>query len=450
MARTRDMTQGSPIRNIILYAVPILLGALFQQFYSMTDTVIVGRILGQDALAAVGATGSTTYLILGFTMGMTQGATVLIAQAYGAHDVRAVKERVAAAMVVIFLTAALSTVLTLCLTDTILRGIHMPENAFDYASAYLRTTFAGILLCMAYNLAASILRAMGDSQTPLYFLIGSSFLNIFLDWFFMAVLQMGTAGAAFATVLSQGLAAIACFIYMFRNYEILRLTREELRPRRANMVRVVAIGVPMALNNSITALGIMSLQSGINQFGTAAMAAYTAASKLESLVSQWMIALGNSVSTYCGQNNGARQLDRISRGVRISILLSFSAALLGWLIYYVAGNFAVQLFIENPSQEVMGYFSQYLNTSVWFLPFLAWIYLFRGAVIGLGHGMITMFGGTVELICRAVCVPLLLPLGFAGICFTNPIDWTLTSIFFAACYHVVTRTKKRRRALLRT
>lgn len=352
MNKTKDMTVGSPTKTIFFFSVPVLLGTLFQQIYNMADTIIVGQFLGEDALAAVGATGSTVYLVIGFASGLTQGCGILVSQAFGGHRLKELKKVVGTALLLTVVFSVILTIPTVSFSRQILLALHTPSNVLLYAHEYLRVIFGGILCTMAYNIAASILRSLGDSRTPLYFLILSSFLNIVLDIFFIATLHMGTAGAAWATVLSQGISALLCFWYMFHNYNNLRLSIRDLYPDPYRILCMIQSGIPMALNQTVTAFGIMILQSGINQFGSSVMAAYTAASKLESLVMQPMIALGSGISTYCAQNIGARKTKRIFVGVRSTMLLSLGAAILGMALYGIASKAILRIFLSDPSPEM--------------------------------------------------------------------------------------------------
>ena len=330
----------------------------------------------------MGATGSTVYLVIGFASGLTQGCGVLVSQAFGGHRLNELKKVVGTALLLTVVFSVILTIPTVSFSRQILLALHTPSNVLLYAHEYLRVIFGGILCTMAYNIAASILRSLGDSRTPLYFLILSSFLNIVLDIFFIATLHMGTAGAAWATVLSQGISSLLCFWYMFHNYNNLRLSIRDLYPDPYRILCMIQSGIPMALNQTVTAFGIMILQSGINQFGSSVMAAYTAASKLESLVMQPMIALGSGISTYCAQNIGARKTKRIFVGVRSTMLLSLGAAILGMALYGIASKAILRIFLSDPSPEMVHYALQYLYTSVWFLFFLAWIFLFRNALVG--------------------------------------------------------------------
>ncbi len=419
------------MRKILLFALPVLLGNLFQQMYNMADTIIVGRFLGEDALAAVGSTGSIVYFVIGFTSGLTQGFSVLISRAVGARDQAQLRRLIGHAVSLTGVISAVLTVPTVLLSRQILIGMHVPESILEMAHGYLRIVFLGILCTMGYNVAASMLRAMGDSRTPLYFLVFSSVLNVGLDIFFLVVFRLGTAGVSLATLLSQGVSALLCFSYVFRNYRHLGLSGQDFRLNPKQTARMLAAGIPMALNQSIIATGIMTLQAGVNTFGPSIMASFAACSKIENLLSQPAIALSSGVTTFCGQNLGARRFDRIYRGVHQALAVGMLLGILGILFYYTCADTMIGFFVSDPSQELLAYARQYLHTTAWFLPVLAWIFLLRNSLVGLGHGLASMLGGLMELICRTLSVHFLLPvLAYRCICLTNPITWVLTVVVF--------------------
>ncbi len=429
------MTVGSPTKSILLFSVPVLLGTLFQQLYNMTDTFIVGRFLGENALAAVGSTGSTVYLVIGFTSGLTQGFGILVSQAFGARNQNEIKKLLSHALSLTLIISLSITLPAVLLCKQILIMLNTPEDILPLSHSYLSLIFSGILCTMSYNVLASVLRAMGDSKTPLYFLIFSSFLNIGLDTFFIVVSSLGTAGVALATVISQGISAILCFSYLLRSYPHLRLKRDDFKLEGKLILRMLRTGIPMAVNQSIIAVGIMIVQSGINTFGPAVIAAYTAASKVENLTSQPMIALSSGISTYCGQNYGAHKFERIYMGMRRAVAMGAALGIIGILFYFCAANSIVRLFVSNPSAELLDYAEKYLFTTVWFLPALAWIFLFRNALVGLGKGVVSMLGGLLELLCRSLCIRFLLPAaGFWCIRLINPITWAAACALFLSLY----------------
>lgn len=278
---TKDMTMGSPLRMILLFSVPVLLGNIFQQFYNMVDTIIVGQYLGEDALAAVGSTGCLMFLVLGFANGIAQGFGVMVSHAFGAKDFKLLKHYVALSLILTAIISLLLTIPTVAASRQFLILMKTPDNILGLADSYIKVIFAGILLTMSYNVASGILRGIGDSKTPLYFLILSSFLNIVLDLFLIVVVKLGTAGAAYATIIAQGVSALLCFIYMFRKFDILKTSREDYYLDGYGVFNMLSIGIPMALNYSITAIGTMILQGAVNIFGSSVVAAFTAASKVE-------------------------------------------------------------------------------------------------------------------------------------------------------------------------
>ncbi len=442
--KSRDMTAGSPTKNILLFSIPVLLGNLFQQFYNLIDTIIVGRFLGEEALAAVGSTGSIIFLVIGITTGLTQGFGVMISHAFGGKKYEELKHLVALSLLLTVICSLIVSIPAVALSKQFLLLMNTPDDILEYANSYIRVLYTGIIFTMFYNMSASILRAIGDSKTPLYFLILSSVLNIVLDIVLITVIKLETAGAAYATVISQGVAALLCFIYMFRNFDILRTRKTDYFLDWRTILRLLRISIPMALNHSVTALGIMILQSSVNLFGSAVVAAYTAASKVEMLMSQAMMALSASMSTYCGQHLGAHKLDRIYKGIRYAVLMALGIAVFGILFYFTSARFIVSCFITDPSPDIYTYALQYSYTSVWFLFALALIYLFRSSLIGLNNGLTPMLGGAVELISRFVCTRLLAPFGYWCVRLTNPLTWTVTCIILILFYIRWERNSKRK------
>lgn len=430
-----DMTTGKPLKMILLFSIPVLLGNLFQQFYNMVDAVIVGRYLGENALAAVGSTGSIMFMAVGFANGIAQGFGVLISHAFGAKDKKRLKHYIAVSLLLTVIVSIILTVPTFVKSELLLKWMKTPENIMQDANAYIRVIFAGILLTMAYNTAASILRGIGDSKTPLYFLIFSSILNVVLDLFFIVVVKMGVAGAAYATVIAQGISAILCFLYMFGRFEILKVPKEEIYLDLDSVKQMLYIGIPMALNYSITAMGVMVLQSAVNTFGSTAVAAFTAASKVESLSAQTCPALGTTISTYCGQNLGAGRYDRIYEGMKKAFGIAVGISLAAAGICLLAGDWIIGWFIEAPSAEILDYANKYLiAVSTCMLP-LAWIFLYRCALQGLGHGFIPMLSGVVEMICRMLVIFVTLkPLGYWCVCVASPFTWLVTGIMLIIAY----------------
>lgn len=433
----KDMMIGNPMKIILLFSIPVLLGNLFQQFYNMVDTVIVGQYLGEDALAAVGSTGCIMFLVLGFANGIAQGFGVMVSHAFGAKDFKRLQHYVALSLMLTAIVSAVLSVITVIGSRQLLLWLNTPENIVGLADSYIRVIFGGILCTMAYNVASGILRGIGDSKTPLYFLIFSSALNIVLDIFLIVVVKMGTAGAAYATVISQGVAAVLCFIVMFRKHDILRTSREDYYWDNQGILRMLSIGIPMALNYSITAIGTMILQSAVNVFGSSTVAAFTAASKVSSIATQTFPTLGTAMATYCGQNLGAGKYKRIYQGMRQAFYLCFVAATIAALICCCAGPFMLKWFISNPSTETMSAAMQYLYAISGFMIPLGWIFIYRNGLQGLDHGFIPMLSGVVELVSRfAVIAVAAKPCGYLGVCFADPAAWLVTGIMLLIAYLV--------------
>lgn len=433
----KDMMIGNPMKIILLFSIPVLLGNLFQQFYNMVDTMIVGQYLGEDALAAVGSTGCIMFLVLGFANGIAQGFGVMVSHAFGAKDFKRLQHYVALSLMLTAIVSAVLSVITVIGSRQLLLWLNTPENIVGLADSYIRVIFGGILCTMAYNVASGILRGIGDSKTPLYFLIFSSALNIVLDIFLIVVVKMGTAGAAYATVISQGVAAVLCFIVMFRKHDILRTSREDYYWDNQGILRMLSIGIPMALNYSITAIGTMILQSAVNVFGSSTVAAFTAASKVSSIATQTFPTLGIAMATYCGQNLGAGKYKRIYQGMRQAFYLCFVAAAIAALICCCAGPFMLKWFISNPSTETMSAAMQYLYAISGFMIPLGWIFIYRNGLQGLDHGFIPMLSGVVELVSRfAVIAVAAKPCGYLGVCFADPAAWLVTGIMLLIAYLV--------------
>ena len=342
-----DMTSGSPVKMILSFTFPIFIGNVFQQFYNMADAVIVGKFVGTQALAAVGSTGTIMFLIYGFVVGMTAGFTVLTAQKFGAGDMKAMRQTVAGASILSLIVGLILTAAFMILMKPWLMAMNTPADIFADAYAYIMIVSAGILAQMLYNLLASVLRALGNSKVPLYFLILSALLNIVLDLVLIIVFHMGAAGAAVATVVSQGVSGLLCLIYIVKCVPVLRMSHDDWRPSGYLLKTQMRIGIPMALQYSITAIGTMMVQSSLNILGSTLVAAYTAAGKIEQVVSQAYVALGTTLATYSAQNIGAGDVPRIRQGFRattwIGVIYSFAAAALVMTV----GKYMTYLFVSE-------------------------------------------------------------------------------------------------------
>ena len=442
---TRDMTSGSPIKLLLMFSLPVFIGNIFHQFYNMVDAVIVGRFLGADALAAVGAVTTMTFLIHGLTNGIAQACGIAISHAFGAKDYKLLRHYVAVALMMTVLISAAVTLPFLVFCEQILMWINIPADIMQMSYVYLRIIFAGTFFSMAYSASAAMLRGIGDSRTPLYFLILSSVLNIFLDVFMIAVLDMGTAGAAYATVISQAVSALLCCVYMFSRFEILKTSRRDYYLDLPSVKKIMSIGIPMSINLTIMATGMTVLQAAVNVFGSDVVAAFTAASKVSILSMQIPSSLGVAMATFCGQNYGAGNYDRIFSGVRSAFFLNFLLASIGGIACVVGGPFAIRMFIENPSAEIISYAMEYLWITSWFFVPLGWIFVYRNALQGLGKGFMPMVSGLLEFMARYLTIKLFVgSFGYTAICFADPATWVSTALILIVPYYkwVYDRKKK--------
>lgn len=433
---TNDMTQGSPLKIFIFFSIPLLIGNIFQQLYSMVDTIIVGRFVGVDALAAVGSTGSMFFLVNGMILGLTSGFGVLVSQKFGAKDEEGVKKAVASNITLTLISTFLMTVIALIVKNPLLRMMNTPENIFDNANTYITIIFAGLITQALYNMSAGILRALGDSKTPLYFLIISSILNVILDLVFIINFKMGVSGAAYATNIAQGFSAVLCLIYSYKRFQVLRLKKEDFKVETHYYTKHLKIGVPMGLQFSVTAVGIIIVQSAINVFGSIVIASYTASSKVLQLVMQPSISFGVTIATYAGQNLGAGRFDRIKNGMKIMNKVSTVTSLIAGAILIFLGKYFVTLFIENPTPEIFSYAQQVFNYSaVFFIP-LGFIFVYRNVLQGIGESFVPMMAGVYELVARSI-VAFTLPkfIGFTGICLSDPIAWIAAAVPLMITYY---------------
>ncbi len=441
--RGKDMTVGSPMKLILFFSIPLLIGNIFQQLYNMVDTIIVGRCIDENALAAVGLTGPMSFLVIGFVMGLSSGFAVLVAQRFGAKDEDGMRHCVGIMVILAAVVTVTVTFLAVIFARPMLRAINTPDELFKQSHQYIATIFAGIFTTVLYNILACILRALGDSRTPLYFLMVSSVLNIGLDFLFIVNFGLGVRGAALATVLSQAVSGVCCFLYIAKKYPILHLSKKDFRWDTKIAAKHMGIGLPMAFQFSITAIGVIVLQGAINLFGENRIAAYAAASKVEQLVSQPAGTFGVTMANFCGQNLGAGRVDRVRKGVRQASFLTLCFSVLGMIILFTCGEPLTRLFIKEDAgavDEIISASMHYLRICAAFFPFLFMIFIYRNAMQGIGHSFMPLMGGVMELVVRCVAA-LTLPglLGFTGVCLAGPLAWLSAAILLGISYFVVIR-----------
>ena len=421
---TNEMTTGSPLKSILRFCAPLLIGNLFQQFYNIADSILVGRILGLNAFAAVGATGALNFLVLGFATGSCSGLAIPIAQSFGAGDMESVRRRTAQLVWLGFGITALIRLICFFWTDDLLRLMNTPAEIFEDAYEYIFIVFMGVGATMLYNLSSAVLRSLGDSRTPLHFLIAAVAVNIVLDILFMQVFHMGVEGAAWATVISQLFSGIACLVYMAKKIPALNLHHGDLRPDGKRILYMAAIGVPMGLQFSITAVGSIILQSATNGLGAQAVAAVSAATKVHNVVAAPLETCGIAMATYCGQNLGAGEFGRIRRGVWSTVAASMLYCAAAFLFNYSAGSRVATLFVSPSEVMLLQDVQRYLTITGAFYPLLALIFIFRNSLQGMGFSNQAMMAGVSELIARSlVSFGLVGSFGFTAVCYANPTAW---------------------------
>lgn len=440
-----DMTVGNPMKIILSFTLPIFIGNVFQQFYNMADAVIVGKFVGNKALAAVGSTGTIMFLIYGFVVGMTAGFTVLTAQKFGAGDMKSMRKTVVGAGVLSFVVGALLTVLFMVFMKPLLTLMNTPSDIFADAYAYIMIVSGGILAQMLYNLLSSILRALGNSKLPLYFLIISALLNIVLDLVFIIVFRMGAAGAAYATVIAQGISGILCLLYIAKKVPVLHLHREDWEIDKNLAGWQLKIGLPMAFQYSITAIGTIVVQSCLNILGSTAAAGFAAASKIEQVFTQAYVALGTTMATYCAQNMGAGKYTRIRKGFKSATLIGFIYAVVTGVIIFFVGKYMTIFFVSENVNQIMEYVDIYLRcVSVSFLP-LVIVNLYRNGIQGMGYGLLPMTAGIAELVGRSGASLIASHFGsYMGICLASPAAWVLAGTLLLIMYFEIMKGKKDR------
>ena len=442
----KDMTKGSPMRLILGFAVPLLFGLVFQQFYSMVDAVIVGHYLGVDSLAAVGATGSVNFLIIGFCMGVCNGFAIPIAQEFGAKHEGELKRFVANSVWLSIVFAVVITITVSLLCRPILQLMRTPVNIINGSYDYIIIIFLGIPVVFLYNMTAAILRSLGDSKTPVVFLVLAAVMNIFLDVFCIVILPMGVAGAAVATVVSQAVAGLACLLYMRKKFTILKLSREECRWNRNYVSKLCNMGIPMGLQYSITAIGSVILQSAVNGIDSNAVAAVTAGSKVSMLLVCPFDALGSTMATYGGQNVGAGDLDRVDRGLKDCTKLGFLYSLIALGAVFLFGKQLLLLFLDAEEEQIIANAYYFMRISALFYFPLALVNIVRFLIQGMGFSKLAVFAGAFEMLARGLAGFLLVPVfGFVAVCLASPLAWIFADAFLIpAFFHV----RKKMAALL--
>lgn len=450
MARSavRDLTEGSPMKLVLGFATPLLFGFIFQQLYNIVDTAIVGQFLGANALAAVGSTGSINFLILGFCMGICSGFSIPIAQSFGAKEESNMRCFV---MNSAYLSAAFGIVLAVAtglLCPAMLRWMNTPAEIVDDAVSYIQIIFYGIPATMLYNMTGGILRALGDSKTPVYFLVVASLVNIVLDLVLILVIPMGVAGAAIATVVSQVVSGLGCLIVIKKRFPILHCSPEERKFRILHAKKLTNIGIPMGLQYSITAIGSVVVQVAVNGLGTIAVAAVSAAGRLNNFFCCVFDALATTMATFAGQNIGARKIRRIDEGLKAATILGIVYCIIALAVIYFFSRTMIGLFVSSSDANaaaVTDLAREYLLINgAFFIPLL-FVNIVRLSIQGMGYTQIAVCAGICEMIARTLVGWLLVPIwGYTAACFASPVAWLAADAFLFPCYFRITRRLRKR------
>lgn len=438
---TKDMTEGPPLKLILGFFIPMLFGLLFQQLYNMADTIIVGKFLGVKALAAVGSTGSINFMIIGFCLGVCSGFAIPVAQKFGEKNMKALRRFVANSGWLAAIFAVVMTFAVCIFCRDILVLMQTPEDIIEGAYSYIFVIFLGIPATYLYNLLSCTIRSLGDSTTPLIFLVFSSVVNVLLDLFTILVLDMGVAGAGWATITAQAVSGILCLIYMRRKFTILKMDEEEWKPDRHYMKILCNMGIPMGLQYSITAIGSVILQTSVNSLGSMAVASVTAGSKIGMFFCCPFDALGSTMATYGGQNVGARKLDRIDKGLKAGTLIGCIYAVAAFAVLLFMGQWVALMFVDPGETEILKNTQLFLiANSLFFIPLLG-VNVVRFMIQGLGYPRLAILAGVCEMAARSFVGFCLVPLfGYLAVCIANPVAWIAADLFLIPAYRYVMKS----------
>ena len=432
---TKDMTSGSPAKLIFGFAIPMFLGLLFQQFYSMVDTLIVGKFLGVNPLAGVGSTSSLNFMVLGFCMGVCNGFAIPVAQMFGAKEEHRLRRYVTNGAWLCIVFSIVMTLVVVAVCRPVLVLMQTPEEIFEYAYVYIVIVFWGIPCTFLYNILAAIIRSLGDSKTPVIFLAISSGINIVLDLMFVLVFDMGVEGPAIATVLAQGISGIICLFYMYRNFPVLHASRDEWKPELHYMGKLCFIGIPMGLQYSITAIGSLVLQTAVNGLGAMVVAGVTAAQKINMFISCPIESLGQTMAPYAGQNMGAGKIDRIGKGLKSAVLMGWGVSIICFLIAVLFGKQLTLLFVDAGETEIIAYSYQFLLFCIGGYCLLTLVNTVRFTIQGMGFSVFAILSGIMEMIARILAATVVVQMiGFAGTCLAHPMAWLFADVFLIPAF----------------
>ena len=424
MAKTKTLTEGTPWKQILLFSIPIFWGNIFQLLYSLVDTKIVGSTLGTEALAAVGSVSTLHTLMTGFLNGLTLGFSLITAMCFGADNMKRLKKSFAMTMELGVMTTTVLVVALMLVLQPLLHLLNVPEEQFAMSYAYISVLIVGLFATVLYNLCANTLRAIGDSLTPLLFLILATVSNIGLDYLFILAFHMGVQGAAYATVLAQLISVVLCFIRIFRKFPVLHLQKSDFRPERELIVEMYKSGLSMGLMSCLVSIGTIMLQSAINTFGTTVIVAHTAARKVFEIMSLPMSVLGSAMATYCGQNYGAKRFDRIRQGIRASLLIAAIWSVAVFIICHTVEGALIRFVASTTDAEVIYWGSMYLKVDMSFIVVCGVIVILRNSMQGFGDRVIPVFSSCIELAGKIIFAFVFAPMfAYWGIIWAEPVVW---------------------------
>lgn len=444
---SKDLTEGKPMKLILGFGLPLLFGLLFQQLYNMVDSIIVGKMLGVNSLAAVGSTGSINFMILGFCIGICNGFAIPVAQSFGAKDTQNLKKYITNSVWMSILFSIVITTVVGLLTRKILIWMKTPDAIIDEAYLYIFIVFMGIPAIFLYNMVSGILRSLGDSLTPVIFLIFSSLLNIMLD--FILIKAMGVAGAAIATITAQGISGVISLLYMTKKYKYLAFTKKDWMFSLVHCLKLCNIGVPMGLQYSITAIGSVILQTSVNAMGETIVAAVTAGSKISIFACCPFDAMGSTMATFGGQNVGAKKLDRVHQGLKDCIKLGVIYSVLAFIFMLLFGEKLALLFVDKSETELIHYIYRFLIGNSLFYILLSFVNIIRFMIQGLGYSTFAILAGVCEMFARGLVGFFLVPaFGYLFVTVASPIAWFFADMFLIPAYLYVMKRLKQKLGVL--
>ncbi len=445
MEKTRDLTNGSEIKSILWFAFPILIGNIFQQLYNVVDTAVIGNVLGNNALAAVGASGPIYSLVIWLAVGFTSGFSVILARFFGANDEYNMKRSVSLIYTLTVLIAILLSVGSVLILPTILKLLHTPKAIFQQTYTYLIIILASAIITIFYNMLSALLRAIGNSKMPLYFLIVSSFVNVVLDILFVKYLHMGIGGAAYATVIAQFISAILCLIYIYKRCPLLKFERKYLTWDGTLIKELFFMGLSMGLMYVAVSIGSVALQGAVNSLGEDTIAAHTAARKIDDIFMLPLGTLSSAASTFASQNLGAGKLNRIKKGINKTIGIAMGWSLVSTVVCYCFGSKMLEALTGSDSAFVINTAFQYVKINIPFFVILSVLLVLRSSLQGLGRKVVSVCGSVIELIFKFGAVGMITKqLGYFGVCILEPIIWIICATLVFSDYMLFLRQQKRK------